>query len=307
MVSSKTKLEINPKFKFFRTEPQPKPEEEEEDAAEQFLYLDDSRIDEVERVTASLKAGSSLLVLGKPGIGKTSFKTQVFVKLATEGYRVIVVPPPGPIKSMLKVICLQLQLEPQDFEGKELKIPELKKGIIDSLEENPAIVICDDTEQMTKSMLQFLENLLDEIPILLISNPVIPKGIFLKLPRLDLKRLENKEIRRIARGYAKEVELELSPAQLSQIVSRANGIPMLAIRAVEEEHLGLDPSYDETMWVDGTPYLIVILLLFTLVRVVGKGTNNVTLAMIGMGLTIAVRIIQTLLYSLPRQSRKIGG
>ena len=208
----------------------------------------------------------------------------------------------------MKSACEQLGIETEDLEGKALTIPQLQEAIAQNLEENPAFVICDDADQFTPSMRRFLEQLFENgVPLLLITSPVVAKGIFVKLPRLELQRLDSKAIRAIASEYAEELEIELSPAKLSQIVARSNGIPSLARRAVEEEHLGLDPSYDETMWIDVTPYLIVILLVLPLLRVVGTGTNNSTLIMIGMALTVAVRIIQTLLYSLPRQSRKIGG
>jgi hypothetical protein len=263
------------------------------------------RPSERDRLVAILKAGSSALVVGGEGIGKTSLLRCVEQELQDYDYAVI---SPASAKVMLQNLASQLGVEAESLEGKSLKIAELEIAIAEHLSENACFILCDNAHLLSPATRRFLEQLHSiGVPMLLTATTPRPTDIFLKLPRIGLKPLGNKEIRAIALSHAQSLGLKLTPAKLSQIVARSGGTPMLARRAVDEEHLGLEPNYDHTAWVDGTPYLIVILLLLTLSRVIGRGTNNVTLAMIGMTLTIGVRIIQTLFYSLPKQSRRLSG
>ena len=245
------------------------------------------------------------MVVGGEGVGKTSLLK--FIEEELDGYEYAVISPVS-AKVLLQNLALQLGVETESLEGKPLKIAELQDAIAEHLSGNTCFILCDNAHLLTPAIRRFLEQLHGiGVSMLLTATTPRPTDIFLKLPRIELKPLGNKQIRAIALAHAQNLGLELTPAKLSQIVARSGGVPMLARRAVDEEHLGLEPSYDHTSWVDGTPYLIVILLLLTLSKVIGKGTNNVTLAMIGMTLTIAVRIIQTLFYSLPKQSRRLGG
>jgi hypothetical protein len=254
---------------------------------------------------AILKAAKSALVVGGEGVGKTSLLR--FISEQLDGYNYAVMTPAS-AKVLLQNLASQLGVEMESLEGKPLKIAELQDAIAHYLEQNTCFILCDNAHLLAPSIRRFLEQLHSiGVPMLLTATTPRPTDIFLKLPRIELKALGNREIRAIALAHAQSLGLKLTPAKLSQISARSGGVAMLARRAVDEEHLGLEPSYDHTSWVDGTPYLIVILLLLTLSRVIGKGTNNVTLAMIGMTLTIAVRIIQTLFYSLPKQSRRLGG
>lgn len=82
---------------------------------------------------------------------------------------------------------------------------------------------------------------------------------------------------------------------------------MLARRVVKEEYLGLeDTAPDHTQWIDGTPFLIAGLMVFTVVRLIGLGVNSTSLYLIGGILTITVGILRLIVFSLPRKSGRLG-
>ncbi|MFM7438793.1 MAG: ATP-binding protein, partial [Snowella sp.] len=65
-------------------------------------------------------------------------------------------------------------------------------------------------------------------------------------------------------------------------------------------------ALDHTQWIDGTPLLIGGLMVFMILRFLGLGFNNTSLYLIGGMLTVAVGIIRIFIYSLPRQSGRLG-
>jgi hypothetical protein len=106
---------------------------------------------------------------------------------------------------------------------------------------------------------------------------------------------------------AHSLGLDLTPAQLSMSQERCGGNPMLARRVVRENYLGLeDTAHDHTQWIDGTPLLIAGLMLFAVLRFVGRGLHSTDLYLIGGVMTVAVGIMRLLIMSLPRKSNKLG-
>ena len=132
-------------------------------------------------------------------------------------------------------------------------------------------------------------------------------NIFLKLPRIELEALPERAIREIMEGEANDLGLQVTPGKLADWQQRAIGNPMLAKRVVKEEYLGLEGNnYDHTQWIDGTPLLIAVLMGFMILRFLGLGLNNTSLYLIGGILTVAVGMVRLMIYSLPRQSNRLG-
>jgi hypothetical protein len=107
---------------------------------------------------------------------------------------------------------------------------------------------------------------------------------------------------------AAELGVSLKTSQLAALQQRCGGNPMLARRVVLEEHLGLeDTSPDHTQWIDGTPFLVAGLMIFTVVRLIGLGLNSTTLYLVGGILTVSVGVVRILLFSLPKRKSRLGG
>ena len=81
---------------------------------------------------------------------------------------------------------------------------------------------------------------------------------------------------------------------------------MLAIRAIEEEYLGLDiEGADHRRYFDITPLILVVGVIFVIMRFIGLGTNDQALYIFG-GIAAAIFLgLSRLLYSLPSEERRI--
>jgi hypothetical protein len=185
---------------------------------------------------------------------------------------------------------------------------QLQEAIADWLSQNTAFLILDDAHRFPTSLRCWLEKLhSQEQPMLLLATYPPARDIFIKLPRLELEPLPDKAIREIMSDEAVNLGIELTPGQLADLQQRTGGNPMLARRTVREEYLGLEGhALDHTQWIDGTPLLIAGLMCFMILRFLGLGFNNTSLYLLGGILTVAVGVVRLMIYSLPRQSGRLG-
>jgi len=262
---------------------------------------------EKSRIVAALQANSSLLVIGEAGCGKSVLAKAVAEELEVLGFPVAVVKP-ATAKQTIVNIANQLGVDTEDLEGNNLTALQLMVAVADFLKHNTAFLICDDAHRLQVQIRCWLDNLHEMgQPMLLLATYPPARDIFLKLPRIELQSLGDRTIREIMQEYAAELGLTLKPGQLAHLQQRVGGNPMLAKRVVQEEYLGLeDTAPDHQQWVDGTPFLIAGLMVFTVVRLIGLGVNSTSLYLIGGILTVAVGVFRLILLSLPRKSTRLG-
>jgi GTPase SAR1 family protein len=259
------------------------------------------------RIVAALLANSSLLVIGEPGSGKTFLANTVIEELQERGFTVAV-PRIGTVKQILVDIANDLGVDTETLEGKTMTTQQLQEAIAEWLSENTAFLSLDDVHRFPSSLRYWLEQLhLQGQPMLLLATYPPARDIFLKLPRIELEPLPDKHIREIMLDEAESLGIELSPGQMADLQQRTGGNPMLARRTVREEYLGLEGyALDHTQWIDGTPLLIGGLMGFMILRFLGLGFNNTSLYLIGGILSVAVGVVRLMIYSLPRQSGRLG-
>ena len=261
---------------------------------------------EFNRITASLLANGAILIVGEEGSGKSVLANAVFERLICDGFLVAFVEPTTP-KQMLLEITQQFNLHSQDIEGKNLTVAKLKKAIADFLRENTAFIIFDDAQNCEIKFRIWLKQLRRKgVPMLVLATDPPRADIFINIPRIELKPLPERTIREIMKGAARERSIDLSSADLSKLQERAGGNPMLAIRSIEEEYLGLDiEGADHRRYFDITPLILVVGVIFIIMRFIGLGTNNQSLYIFG-GISAAVFLgLFRLFYILPNEERRI--
>lgn len=266
------------------------------------------RVAEKRRIVAALQANSSLLVVGEAGIGKTVLGEAVAQELTDLGFTVVHVKPLTGKQTLIDV-AEQIGVELETVEGKKLTAAQLAIAIAAHLKGSSCFVFCDDAQRCPVQLRLWLEDLHAQgQPLLLLAMFPPARDIFLRLPRIELKPFSDRCIRGIMQQAAQELGLQLSPGQLAALQQRCAGNPMLARRVVREEFLGLeDLAPDHTQWIDGSPFLIAGLMLFTITRFIGLGLNSTTLYLVGGILVVTVGIVRILYYSMPRKSNKLGG
>jgi len=261
---------------------------------------------ELNRITASLLANGAILIVGEEGSGKSVLGNAVVERLTDDGFLVAFVEPTTP-KQMLLEIAQQFELPTEDIEGKNLTMDKLKKAIAQFLSENTAFIVLDDAQNCDMKFRIWLKQLRRKgVPMLVLATDPPRSDIFINIPRIELKPLPEKAIRQIMKSAAQERAIALTSADLSKLQERAGGNPMLAIRAIEEEYLGLDiEGADHRRYFDITPLILVVGVIFVIMRFIGLGTNDQALYIFG-GIAAAIFLgLSRLLYSLPQEERRI--
>ncbi len=262
---------------------------------------------ETDCLLAALQQGASLLVVAEAGLGKSHLARSVAEVLCAASLPVALVTPSTPKQTVVD-IAVQLGVPVVTDEGRPLTQMQLQTEIAETLAKQRAALLLDDAHRLPVSLRVWLEQLLmRRQPMVLFATQPPRKDIFLKLPRLELKPLAHAQIRELMQEAAAAQHLALSPAQLATLQERTGGNPMLARRVLDEERLGLDTTApDHTEWIDGTPLLLAVLLIFSAVRFLGRGLHQTDLYLLGGFLAVAVGIARLLLASLPRQSKRLG-
>jgi hypothetical protein len=248
-----------------------------------------------------------MLIVAEAGMGKSHLARRVAEELRVASFPVTCVTPSTPKQTVLD-IATQLGVAITNDEGRPLTQMQLQTEITAWLAEQRAVLLVDDAHRLPVSLRVWLEQLLAHgQPMVLFATHPPRKDLFLKLPRLELQPLNHAQIRELMYEAAAAQHLVLSPAQLAALQERTGGNPMLARRVLDEERLGLDATApDHTEWIDGTPLLLAVLLIFSALRFLGRGLHQTDLYLLGGFLAIAFGLARLLLAALPRQSNRLG-
>jgi hypothetical protein len=264
------------------------------------------RKNELNRIVASLLANGSILVAGEEGSGKTVLAQSVVEKLQDDGFLVADVQP-ATRKQMLLNIAEQLGVETYSLEGKAFTADQLKVRIATFLQDNTAFIIVDECHRCDGRFRYWLKQLQKQgVPMLLLATNPPRTDVFLSIPRIELSPLPQYAIREIMETAALERGINLKNSELAKLQERAGGNPMLAIRAIDEEYLGLEmEAADHGRYFDITPLILLAGIGFAVLRFIGMGTNDHALYIFS-GIAAAVFLgFSRLLYNLPEESRRI--
>lgn len=252
-------------------------------------------------ILKAIASGSSLLVVGETGSGKTALAQFVMQEAkVTIGWLEYSTP-----KKALTDLAESLAIDLEECKT----IADIQEAIAERLQRSPVLLVVDDAHRATASIRVWLERLLakGQLLLLLATHPPAT-DIFLKLPRLELKPLKPEVIRQAMRDRATDLGLNFKPSDYARLQERCGGNPMLALRVIQEESLGaaVEKAPDHTEWIDLTPAVIAGFTLVAIVRLVGLGWNNTSLYILGGILTSIAVALRVIYYSLPKKSRRLG-
>ena len=267
---------------------------------------------ETTQALEALRAGSSILVLGESGSGKSTIAENVRQILEGEGYRVAIAEYLGSAKTTLQGVAQQLGVDTTETNqnGKErsLTLEELRSALAADVVSPRTLLIVDDAQRFPASLRYWLEAVFKAGALILMLGDRPPAaGIFLKVPRIEMGSVETPSIRALMTEEALAYGIVLKASDFAELEQRVGGNPALAKRVVKEFVLGIggDRSTDHRRYIDGTPFLIAFLSVIGIVRFIGLGIGDRSLYIIGGIATILAISLRVLLSQANRRSGKL--
>ncbi len=257
----------------------------------------------------TVNVGSSVLLLGESGSGKTTAIKSALEQL--DGFNYALASYTGSIKLTLQEIANQLGY-PITKEGakggtKELKVDELKEEIL-CRSDSTTLICFDNAERFPASLRYWMEFLFNRDVVMICSCIDDPrKEVFLKLIKIELSPPTDNQIREVMVREAISQSVELSPSKMAQLQARAGSNLMLAKRVVQEEALGLGTEAGEhTQYIDVSPFIYSLFAVFGIIRFIGLGMGNIALYAIGGILVFGGIAIKQFSRGINQKQRKLG-
>jgi hypothetical protein len=276
--------------------------------------MSEFRQPEIDLICGAIDAKQSLLIIGKTGEGKSYFAEKVEAEMSARGWQVWRGRYEGQVKSLLESIAEKFDIPTtieinDDGKTKPMTAIQLKAELADNLARPNWFLIFDDADRLPVSFRYWLEELHKlDVRLLLVSAPPMPKDIFLKLVRIQLRPFEKNFLRTIMTQEATAQGITLTTAQLADFESRVGSNPALARRIVAEQRLGLvtDQEGDRPDYIDGTPFLIALVASVSIVRFIGLGLGDRSLYIIG-GMAMVCGLVLKILYAaVNKRNRRLG-
>jgi len=240
-------------------------------------------------------------------MGKTFLAQQVYEKLLRDNFTVALIEP-STTKEMICELADCLGVGTKNLEGRSMTTDGIKSVLSQFLSVNTAILIFEDAHLYEPKFRQWLKALKKQgVPLLLTATDPPAKDIFINLPRIKLLPLPDYAIRDLMESTALNRGISLRPGEFSRLLERTGGNPLLAVRAIEEELLGIDleTSDERSLYFDITPVLMLVGVIFVCFRFIGLGTNNQSLYILaGIGAAVFIGLFR-ILTSLPKETKRI--
>ncbi|NJL56516.1 ATP-binding protein [bacterium] len=250
-------------------------------------------------------------MIGEPGAGKTTVGMKTKERLEAEGFTVAIASYSGAAKETLTAIADQLGVSTvsDDEKPKALTAAQLRESLLKAIPKPKTLLIVDDAHRWSASLRYWLEDIsrAGGLLLLLASSPVPPKDIFVKIPRIELSPIKDEDIRALMKAEALSYDARLEPKELAELQQRAGNNPALAKRVIRETVLGITETTtgDHYQFIDGTPFLVALLMLVGIIRFIGLGLGDKALYVLGGVFTLAALLIRALLYAANRGSRRL--
>jgi hypothetical protein len=249
----------------------------------------------------------SLLVLGEAGAGKTTLARASRDMLSACGVTAPIVSYQGAAKQFYVDLAGSLGCDTTRSSGSQKSAQELRDDLVKYVVADSVAVLIDDAERMPASVRYWVQDCLtDGAVIVLFAFQPKSEGIFIKIPRIEMSAFSFESIRDLMYQEAQIHNVTLNPAVFTSLATRAGGNPTLARRLVRELAIGVEEdTTDGTQYVDGTPFLIGLLSMISIVRFIGIGLGDKSLYVVGGIFATGAIALRIVLYQSNRRTKRL--
>jgi hypothetical protein len=254
----------------------------------------------------------SLLVHGQWGVGKTFLAQRMYRILNDAGHPAHYFRWTSPIGEFIKQICEALTIATQhiDDEGKTKRKTqaELLEEIGGTLHDDPQILIIDKAQDIPKGLRNHIEVWLENGACILLMATLPKKAeMYLKVPRWELKPLDQTQSLKLVLASSRHYSVKLKPYQARELATKGNGNPQFLIRSIAEIDIQAESDPDQAEWIDGSPIVLSLLGGLMMLRYLALGLSDRNLmVMAGMGIGMAA-IARVMISRASKKRTKIGG
>jgi len=186
---------------------------------------------------------------------------------------------------------LGVPTEIEDDKGrvKQLTLDQLKEEIELNIPTD-ALLLLPEAKRLTTGIRFWLEDLIEagcRVCCFAVTNP--SRDIFIEMIEVELELPSDRTIRSAMEDEAAKLNLDLTPARISQLQPLAGRNPMLARKVVRQEKLGINQPFEHRQYLVMMPILLTGLFSFAVIRYIGMGTGNKNWQIFGgVSLTVAM-------------------
>ena len=199
----------------------------------------------------------------------------------------------GSGKRFLQQIAEQLDVptEIEDDKGrvKQLTLDQLKEEIALNIPTD-ALLLLPQAKRLTTGIRFWLEDLIANgcrVCCFAVSNP--SRDIFIEMIEVELELPSDRTIRSAMEDEAAKLNLDLTPARISQLQPLAGRNPMLARKVIRQEKHGINQPIEHRQYLVMMPIILSALFSFAVIRYIGMGTGNKNWQIFGgISLTVAM-------------------
>jgi hypothetical protein len=202
---------------------------------------------------------------------------------------------------------LDIPTEIEDDKGrvKQLTLDQLKEEIALNIPTD-ALLLLPEAKRLTTGIRFWLEDLIEtgcRVCCFAVANP--QRDIFITMIEVELELPSDRTVRSAMEDEAAKLNLNLTPARISQLQPLAGRNPMLARKVIRQEKHGINQPVEHRQYLVMMPVILTALFSFAIIRYVGMGTGNKNWQIFG-GISLTVAMAAKQLGRLEGAKKKLG-
>lgn len=215
----------------------------------------------------------------------------------------------GSGKKFFQQIAEQFDIptEVEDDKGKikQLTLDQLKEEIALNIPSD-ALLLFPEAKRLTTGIRFWLEDLIEQgcrVCCFAVANP--QRDIFIEMIEVELELPSDRTIRSAMEDEAAKLNLNLTPARISQLQPLAGRNPMLARKVIRQEKHGINQPIEHRQYLVMMPIILTALFSFAIIRYIGMGIGNKNWQIFG-GISLTVAMAAKQLGRLEGAKKRLG-